>query len=194
VPKHFFYLNIVEHGGGDSHLTGLPQVTHRDLGLVLNIREYKVKIIRIGTSLMSDSLSSPDKLVMSDSPDPLSRSGAWNWKVETETERKEETYIVVTARVRGIPGTWRIGEDQNQVERKYWYLGPGQPAAPVRKLVGEGQPGQGHAAVRQLHQGFTLTAQGSPEAINWVGKLAITEIVRLQHQTQALKGIHVVPD
>ena len=60
--------------------------------------------------------------------------------------------------------------------------------------MGEGQPGQCHAAVRQLHQGVTLTAQGGPEAVNGVGRLAITEIVRLQQQTQALKGVHVVPD
>ena len=60
--------------------------------------------------------------------------------------------------------------------------------------MGERQPSQGHAALRELHQGVTLTAQGGPEAVNRVGTLAITEIVRLQHQAQALQGVHIVQD
>ena len=64
MPKHFFfYLNLVEHGGGQGHVAGLPQAAeHGGLGVILNIvSNNQVHIDNIGTSLKSDSLSMPER-------------------------------------------------------------------------------------------------------------------------------------
>jgi hypothetical protein len=122
VPKHFFsYLDLVEHRGGQGHVARLSQAAqHRGLGLILNIvSKHQVHIAYIGTSLKSDSLSMPERWVISDSPDPLSRSGAWKiGKLRLETKRKEYTYLVVAPGVRAVDDRnlkiWKIKSQDPQ--------------------------------------------------------------------------------
>ena len=57
-----------------------------------------------------------------------------------------------------------------------------------------GQPGQGHAALSQLDKGITLTAQGSSQTGHRVNKVAVTEVIWLQEETETHKRVDIVHD